>query len=272
MALVLLAPAIALTVTVQPSLHIVVWILQWITGDFGNLTRDTIAHVLAFAFVALIGFQFRAISNLLRRVTERTDEQIVGKWYVYRYGNKHGTEYWMSAEWEIFRSLTTGTYLIAQSRGQRHITIHGQVICKERDRFNILITGLNHKQQSFVSLQLTIPSNHDPRMLGVGVGDDADYQLSARVYLVSRIPVDEELAKAIIDDGTGTLRASQNKLLQLPITTIGEVFRRHPIPEGAAHSAAASRTFTGRVLDQLLHIAKQIGFLLPFRHANSDGG
>ncbi len=242
--LVLLTLIASFSLYFAPFLAAAIWAWRWITGDAHDLTNDAISHLLALAFVAFVGSQFRAISNLLKRVTENTDEQIVGKWYIYRYGNKYCSQYWMASEWDIFRSITTGRYLIAQQRGTQQITVRGEIVYKERDRFNVLLTGRNHKQQSLVSFQLTIPSNRDPRMIGLGVGDDADYQLSTRVYLASRVPVPRDLAAAVIDDATSLLRSCKSDLLQLPITAIAEIFFRHPLPASDALESWHKRRFS----------------------------
>lgn len=195
-----------------------------------------VTEILALAFVGLLGSQYRLIVGLLRHAIEVTDEQIIGRWYVYRYGQKHHIQYWIKGEWNITRSRLRGTYKVAQTRHNSGVRIDGEVVYKERDRLNILLTGINHKQQSLVSFQTTIPSNYDRRMLGVGVGDDADYFLGSRVYLASRVSLSDELARAIIDDATGALRACGNGLLQLPMTKIAEIFSRYPVPESEMQS------------------------------------
>jgi hypothetical protein len=234
--LVVGAGAIALAFTPLPQMAWQTFLSYWTTNDPSDVIFGIVKGVVILAAVRLIVFNFRAIRQLLRSGVEETDAQIIGKWYVYRYGKKHGTLSLMGLndEWHIRRTLGR-TYAVRIDRPPNTIKITGRVVYKERDRLNILVTGSDHKQQSLISFHLTIPTikedgAYDSRLLGISVGDDSDYVLSARVYFACKAKLPKAYVESVIEAATDYLRTGQGTLLQMPASAISEIFKSNPLP------------------------------------------
>ena len=231
------AAAIALAFTPLPGMAWDAFLSYWTTNHPSQIIIDIVRGVVILAAVRFLAFDFRAICQLLRSSIEATDAQIIGKWYVYRYGNKHGTLSLMGLDeaWKIRRTLTR-TYAVRIDMPPNEVKITGKIVYKERDRLNILMTGIDHKQQSLISFPLTIPflkgddGTYDSRLLGIGVGDDSDYVLSTRVYLASKVKLPKDYAESVIEAATSYLRTSQGNLLQMPASAISEIFKSKPLP------------------------------------------
>lgn len=203
--------------------------------DLTHLMKAYLDKVILAAITAVFIANYRAVIGFVRRTTRPTDEQVIGRWYVYRYARKNDESTMLADEWNISRTLAS-RYKVTISGHQRYYGYHthGELVYHERDRFNILLRGRDHQQQSLICFQANIPRSDDSRTLGLGVGDDAQYVLSARVYLASRRRFVDSYAAKLIDDATAKLRTLDTEcpLLQLPVTVISGVLA-HPIPPDA---------------------------------------
>jgi hypothetical protein len=209
----------------------------WATFDPSQLITDIVKQLIILAILGVVTINFRATRQLLRRGIEKTDAQIIGKWHVYRYGSKHGvlSLLGLNEVWEIRRAITRN-YAVRIYTPRNEVRTTGRVVYKERDRLNILMTGIDHKQQSLISFPLTIPFHNDDdgtddsRLLGIGVGDDSDHVLTSRVYIASKVKLPEYHVKSVIGAATNYLRIGQSNLLQMPANAISEIFKSNPLP------------------------------------------
>jgi hypothetical protein len=234
--------AIGLTLTDLPTI-VRSALLGYLTPEhLSKISDQILTSLIVLLIIAILTYQFRAVRRLLRLSLERTDEQIVGDWYIYRAGKKNGNLKLLGLDekWRIRRTFA-GVYNVRIVMSDKGNEITGTVMYKERDRLNILLTGVNHKQQSLVSFQLSIPSSTtdashsedtlvDSRMLGIGVGDDSDYVLTARVYLASKSRLPKDHVETLLDAATKQLRSNEGRLLQLSSTEITRIFKDSPMP------------------------------------------
>lgn len=207
-----------------------------------QVLQSLVVRVIVSAVALWAAFSLRTIFRFVRRLVQRTDELIAGRWYVYRYTRAGGEYVWLHDEWRIIRSLSR-RYVVRMSPAVRETSRRssGEVLYNERDRLNILYNGFDHKEQSLISFSPRIPVMGDSRMLGLGVGDDGDYVLSTRVYLASRRPLPEEHAKAVIEEAGRSIAGHDlGKVLQLPSSVILSVLAKHPMPKLAADADTRS--------------------------------
>jgi hypothetical protein len=214
--------------TYPPAISMEGRLIHWIVMDSRAIPHDVITRLLGTIIAGFLTVNSRAIIGLLRRTLQRTDKQITDQWHIYRWSMKHGRLEWVHSVWNIRRSLLTRKYVISQYGGPANTKIRGGVVYNERDRLNMEITGINHKQRSLIAFQTTIPAHGDKRMLGIGVGDSADYILTCRIYLGSRAEIQDDVAKALVSAATNKLRQAPTDLLQLSIVDIAEVFKTPP--------------------------------------------
>jgi hypothetical protein len=200
--------------------------------DFGSIVTIMTDHVLAYVLIGFAVVNYHAILRFVSRTIRPTDAQIVGKWYVARYFKKNNSCQVINEEWYIRRDWSS-RYNVKIRDFWKGDWKYGRLAYNERDRFNILLIGANHQQQSLVCFQTNIAQGHDTRVLGLGVGDDSQYILSARVYLASRSKLPGAYIRKIIDDATAQFQARNGNcpLLQLPTDVISKVFDDNPLPD-----------------------------------------
>jgi len=202
-------------------------------------------NIIAAFALWIIGINLNAIGAFLRRSIIPTDNLIIGKWYVYRFTVTHGSPELISDEWQIRRNLSRRYVVDVQPiKAFRHNRKSvGELIYNERDRFSILYKGRQHKEQSLICFTPRIPLYDDSRILGLGVGDDADYVLSCRPYLACRERLDDDHAKEILVDAVDTIRSNTSTpLVQFPAHLMHDVLNRHPLPNaGVAQSNSSLR-------------------------------
>lgn len=236
--LVALTLLIAIIATTYPrAISLEGDLMRWIATNYQGLSNEVKIRLLGLIIAGIITTNSRAIIGLLRRTLQRTDEQITKQWYIHRWSMKHGRLEWVVNVWNIRRSLLTRKYLVSQYDGSTDTEIRGEIVYKERDRLNMQITGINHRQQSLIAFQTTIPAHGDKRMLGIGVGDSADYLLTCRIYLASRAAIQDDVAKELVKVATNKLRGTTDDLLQLSIVDIAEIFKAPPEEEPAKQSS-----------------------------------
>jgi hypothetical protein len=231
--LVVGALAIGLAFTPLPEMAGAAFLGDWTPRE---IIHGTVIGLIAGAISGIVTFNFRVIRKLLRPSIEKIDSQIIGKWHVYRYGSKRGvlSLLGLNEVWEI-RRTPVRTYSVRIDTPPNEVKITGRIVYKERDRLNILLTGIDHKQQSLISFPLTILSlnddgTYDSRLLGIGVGDDSDHVLTSRVYFASKSKLPEDYVKVVIGAATSYLRNGQSNLLQMPASAISEIFKSNPLP------------------------------------------
>jgi len=192
-----------------------------------------VAEIIAAIATAIFIFNINAVGRFLRRSIAPTDELIIGPWNVYRYTKSQGKNELLYDVWTIRRNFARQYVVVIETKNsRRNQTYVGTLEYNERDRFSVKLTGVNHKQQSFISFSPRISINDDTRTIGFGVGDDADYVLSARIYVASREPLHDSHVEKLIDDVTKTIASgTDGKLIQLSSHNITEVLLRHPWPE-----------------------------------------
>jgi hypothetical protein len=151
---------------------------------------------------------------------------------------KHDKVSLLTNRWRISRGIITRgfNYKMVVRDGKKtpvYSATAGSLVYNERDRFNILIAGNDHRQQSLVCFQSSIRNADDTRLLGIGAGDDHQYVLSVRIYMASRELYPDEYIKGILDDASEKLRTygGDCKLLQLPPHIISEILANHPVPQ-----------------------------------------
>jgi hypothetical protein len=225
-----------------------------IVSDVHQISDRFISGFLSTALIALLVANYRWIQHLVNRLTNPEDAYITGKWYIYRYSKKDGIVRKLVTEWKIGRDLFD-RYRIYNSKTKdiydektrdNDAKLSGSVVYNERDRLNILVTGANHKQQTLMCFQMNIPVNKKTRVLGVGVGDDADYVLGSRIYLASRAEINES-AFSIIDEATSHMKQG-DKLLQLPPCDIISIFEKYPPPEEPSSETAKRNAILSRLI------------------------
>lgn len=197
------------------------------------IIADLIDHEITYVLIALAALNYRGLLRFVRRTIKPTDAQIAGDWYVSRYVKKNNLSEIITERWRIQRDWYSKYNIKTFAFWNGSWTVEGQLVYNERDRFNILLNGTNHKQQSLICFQASIPRDHDTRLLGLGVGDDSQYVLSARVYFASRDRLPDDYIKKVVDEATAQFHASDksNPLLQLPTEIISNVFEKHRLPE-----------------------------------------
>jgi hypothetical protein len=217
---------------------------QVIVSAASRINLDSTAtSIINYAInYALLGFaliNYRAILSFVRQTVKRTDAQIVGDWHVSRYIKKNNKSEIFTERWRIGRDWRTSRYTVQIYEDWKgDWKSSGRVMYNERDRLNILLDGTNHHQQSSVCFQVNIPRHNDSRILGLGVGDDSQYVLSARVYLAARKRLDDARIRKVIDGATNKLRTdgANGPLFQLPVDIISKVFEDNPLPKKARSS------------------------------------
>lgn len=212
-------------------------VINWTSAHIDPLFESVVFRLLGIASAAFITVNYQAVLRFVRRTLARTDELIVGKWFVYRYTKTLGKPRLLTDTWTIRRNIASqyqyDAYIAPLGRHRRRYK--GRIISNERDRFSILFEGFDHKELSVISFLPRIPVDGDSRTLGLGVGDDADYVLSARIYLASRIELPEEHAKAVLDDASSAIKSgSKDQLIQLPSDTALEILGMNPLPPNLA--------------------------------------
>ena len=268
-ALPAVASTLAAAVVVNSSEYITViitWLRQQISSiDYNELLKALIDHILLVTIFGVAAFNYKRISIFVQKYIKPTDAQTTGKWYVSRYVKKNGTLEIITEKWLIKRNITRSSYCVTtHEKAIYGWNTSGELIYNERDRFNILLNGSDHKQQSLICFQSNIPRNANSRILGIGVGDDSQYVLSARVYFASRIRLPDEHVQSVIDDATAKLSApNNNQMFQLPTNVISEVLGRHPIP--AAPSAPHTNPYNvaARLYTYLRQLYTQLRQLSP---------
>ena len=205
---------------------------SWNQTHFQPIYDGAVEDVIAAAAVAFFLFNIRSVLDFLRLSLARTDALIIGDWHVYCYTKTQGEVMLLRDLWTIGRTLSRQYAVSIMSLNKdRKLAHEGSLVCNERDRFSILLEGADHKEQSLVCFVPRIPAGRDSRTLGLGVGDDADYFLSARVYLASRRDLPEEGVRAVLDDASRSIRnGSQEQLIQLSPSLISEIMLRNPMP------------------------------------------
>lgn len=237
LALVILALAIVASVITaicstsignELIMHFSSWSREYVEPLYGGITE----HIIAAFGLAFISFQYRSILSFLRRSIQSTDELIIGTWNIYRYTKSQGEIVLLTDVWTIRRNLSRKYAVSMRSSAKNKISAYmGWIIYNERDRFSVLLEGFNHKEQSLISFSPRIPVSGDTRTLGLGLGDDADYILSSRIYLASRTALPHEHVKEILNDASACIRKGDEQLIQLPSHVISEIFVRHPLPK-----------------------------------------
>jgi hypothetical protein len=187
-------------------------------------------HIAAVVLLSLISFNYRAILRFLRESLKPTDGQIVGNWFVSRFIVKHGAHSILTERWKIARGLSSRYIVIMYQDAKKYMNFSGIVAYNERDRLNLLISGLDHHQQSLVCFETNIPRSDDSRMLGLGVGDDYNYFLTTRIYFASRTQYSNAYIEHILLEATSALRSdhSATPLLRLNPEVIANVLGKYP--------------------------------------------
>lgn len=191
-----------------------------------------VSHILAGFAVAFVLFNYNAVLAFVRRSLTSTDALVIGPWYVYRYTKTLGKPMLLKDLWTVRRNFSRRYVVdIIPYRNTRRNAYKGRVIYNERDRFDILLEGTDHKEQSLICFKTRIPTSGDTRMLGLAVGDDADYVLSSRIYMASRKDLPLEYVHAVLDDATEAMKTdSKDQLIQLTTKLSLEAFARNTLP------------------------------------------
>lgn len=199
-----------------------------------QLPDAVFGNVVSAILIAIALLNYRGIIQFIRRRIKPTDGQIIGTWYVSRYLKKNTDVSILTEKWRIVRDLSSRYRVIMCDE---HAGKYGGIVeYNERERLNINITGVDHNQHGFVSFQLTIPRIDDSRMFGLGVGEDANYFLSARIYLASRIRYEDAYVRQLLDEAHGVLLSTGTAcpLIQLPPERITAVLGAHSPPVSGA--------------------------------------
>jgi hypothetical protein len=201
----------------------------------GGRSGNVVDNIIATVVVSFIVLNYRAIWRFLRRTVRPTDQQIVGEWWVYRFVKKYGRTRLAVDRWIIERDLYSNYNVrMERLRGEAatYSTTRGRLVYNERDRFNILVTGINHQQQSLVSFESSIPRDKESGILGLGLGDDAEYNLSLRVYLAYRYEIPEQHARDVLEYASELLNTANEdaKFVQLTRHMVSRVFEKYPPP------------------------------------------
>ncbi len=194
--------------------------------------KGAVDNIISVIAITIALYNYRVILNFIRRSIKATDKQIISKWYVSRHIKKNNKIDVLTDVWHIRRSIS-GKYEVYMYNYENDYVKKGELVYNERDRFNILLIGSDHKQQSLVCFQTNIPKKSDTRLLGLGVGDDSQYFLTTRVYLASRVKFPIEYINAVLLDASKSMLycANETPMVQLPPHLISEVLGRHPIPD-----------------------------------------
>jgi hypothetical protein len=200
--------------------------------DLKSRTSGVFDAVAGATFVAFVATNYRAILKFARRCIKSTHSHIVRKWYVYRYLKKNNDFIFRGETWEIYRALDRRYKVKIQDETLGHTRKAGSVLYTERGRLTIELMGSDHDQESTVAFFCTIPTDGDTRMLGIGIGDDSQLTLSTRVYLACGDKLDEDYARAILDEASGRLRSDEpvSPLMQLSTPLVSDVLSNHPLP------------------------------------------
>jgi hypothetical protein len=116
---------------------------DWIMADPTQVSHEMTTHILAVSLLAIAAANFRTVRSVVRRFRDRTDRQIVGKWYIYRYTQKHGEAEPLDDIWYIRRTIFNQYRFrnvkstLDETHGRYSIT--GEVVFNEFGRLNLLM-------------------------------------------------------------------------------------------------------------------------------------
>lgn len=222
-----------------PPPSILQQLIEWIeTSGVPGLIINWTSAIFAFLFVTNV----RAVVLFFKRTIDKKDNLIVGDWYIYRYTISRGKPTLILDTWTIRRTPFSKTYVVdvmASTGSNRPSKSLGKLVYNERDRFSILFEGVDHKEQSLISFSPRIPVSIDTRILGLGLGDDADYMLSARPYLACRTQLSIETAEKILGDAIEALRHEvERPTVRFSPEVMDKIFLSNPMPNETDVSAA----------------------------------